>query len=325
MLWTRDAARANEIAARRENARYLPGVTIPNSVVVTADLERALAAEALVVTAPAQGVRELRDRVAPHLRPSHRLCSATKGLTPDDSRRMSELWADVLPAGRIAVLSGPNISREIAAGLPAPTVIASSDRHTARAFQSLLGTSMFRAYTNDDVVGVELCGALKNIVALGAGAIDGMGYGVNAKAGFMTRGLAEIARYVFASGADPLTCAGLAGFGDLIATCTSAHSRNRTVGELLAKGATLADIKRRLGGQVAEGIGTTEAVHALAAAKGVDMPIAAETYRVLFEGKPVRDAMRGLMERERGEELSGPLAEVSRLLRISAGDARRAD
>jgi len=212
------------------------------------------------------------------------------------------------------------------AGLPAPTVIASTDPDTARLFQQLLGTPMFRAYTNEDVVGVELCGALKNIVALGAGAIDGMGYGVNAKAGFMTRGLAEIARYAFASGANPLTCAGLAGFGDLIATCTSAHSRNRTVGELLAKGSTIADIKRRLGGQVAEGIGTTEAVHGLAAAKGVDMPIAAETYRVLFEGKPVREAMRGLMERERGEELSGPLAEVSRLcgsVRETLGD--RAD
>jgi glycerol-3-phosphate dehydrogenase (NAD(P)+) len=300
-------------------------VTIPNSVVVTDDLERALAADALVVAAPAQGVRELRDRVAPHLRDRHRLCSATKGLTPDDSRRMSEVWSDALPAARVAVLSGPNISREIAAGLPAPTVIASADRDTALAFQALIGTPMFRAYTNDDVVGVELCGALKNIVALGAGAIDGMGYGMNAKAGFMTRGLAEIARYVFASGANPLTCAGLAGFGDLIATCGSAHSRNRTVGELLAKGSTLADIRRRLGGQVAEGIGTTEAVHALAATKGIDMPIVAETYRVLFEGKPVRDAMRGLMDRERGEELSGPLAEVSRLLRVSAGDARPPD
>jgi len=325
VLWTRDAARANEIAARRENARYLPGVTIPNAVTVTDDLERALEAEAILVAAPAQGVRELRDRVGPLLQSAHRLCSATKGLTPDDSRRMSELWADVLPMSRVAVLSGPNISREIAAGLPAPTVIASTDRDTARFFQALIGTPMFRAYTNDDVVGVELCGALKNIVALGAGAIDGMGYGVNAKAGFMTRGLAEIARYAFTMGADPLTCAGLAGFGDLIATCTSAHSRNRTVGELLAKGATLADIKRRLGGQVAEGIGTTEAVHALTAAKGVEMPIAAETYRVLFEGKPVREAMRGLMDRERGEELSGPLADVSRLLRVTTGEARPPD
>jgi glycerol-3-phosphate dehydrogenase (NAD(P)+) len=325
VLWTRDAGRAGEIAARRENARYLPGVTIPNAVLVTDDLERALQADAIVVAAPAQGVRDLRDRVAPLLRAEHRLCSATKGLTPGDSRRMSELWTDVMPASRVAVLSGPNISREIAAGLPAPTVIASTDRDTARSFQLLLGTPMFRAYTNDDVVGVELCGALKNIVALGAGAIDGMGYGVNAKAGFMTRGLAEIARYAFSSGANPLTCAGLAGFGDLIATCTSAHSRNRSVGELLAKGATIPDIKVRLGGQVAEGIGTTEAVNALAMAKGVDMPIAAETYRVLFEGKSIREAMRGLMERERGEELSGPLADVSRLLRVGTGGARRPD
>ena len=323
VLWTRDAAQAAEIAARRENTRYLPGVTIPNEVHVTADLRRALEATAIIVAAPAQGVRALRELVVPLLRPDHRLCSATKGLTPDDARRMSELWTDVLPAGHVAVLSGPNISREIAAGLPAPTVIASSDRDTAKRFQTLVGTPMFRAYTNEDVVGVELCGALKNIIALGAGAIDGMGYGVNAKAGFMTRGLAEIARYAFASGGDPLTCAGLAGFGDLIATCTSTHSRNRTVGEALATGATLADIKHRLGGQVVEGIGTTQAVHALAGTLKVEMPIVAETYRVLFEGKPIRDAMRGLMDREPGEELSGPLAAVSRLLRVSAGDTRR--
>ncbi len=325
VLWTRDPVRAEEIAARRENTRYLPGMKIPDNVQVTADLGRALETDAIVIAAPAQGVRALRERVRPLLRPGHRLCSATKGLTPDDSRRMSEVWGDILPADHIAVLSGPNISREIAAGLPAPTVVASTGRGTALTFQELIGTPMFRVYTNDDVVGVELCGALKNIVALGAGAIDGMGYGINAKAGFMTRGLAEIARYAFDSGANPLTCAGLAGFGDLIATCTSTHSRNRSVGEMLAQGLPLADIKTRLGGQVAEGIGTTEAVNTLAAAKGIEMPIVAETYRVLFEGKPVRQAMRGLMERERGEELSGPLADVSRLLRITRGEARSAD
>jgi glycerol-3-phosphate dehydrogenase (NAD(P)+) len=322
VLWVRDAAQAKEIAARRENRKYLAGIRLPDRVDVTSDLERALASDDLIVAAPSRGVRELRDRVAPKLRKGHRVLSATKGLA-DDGRRMSQLWAEALAPDRVAVLSGPNISREIAAGLPAPTVIASVDAATARHFQSLVGTPMFRVYTNADVVGVELCGALKNIIALGAGAIDGMGYGENAKAGFVTRGLAEIARYGFAEGANPLTVAGLAGFGDLIATCTSKFSRNRMVGELLAKGSTIADIKRRLGGQVAEGIGTTEAVHGLAAAKGVDMPIAAETYRVLFEGKPVREAMRGLMERERGEELSGPLAEVSRLLRVSAGDAGR--
>jgi glycerol-3-phosphate dehydrogenase (NAD(P)+) len=291
---------------------------------VTADLDEALAADALVVAAPAEGVPALRELIGPRVEARHILCSATKGLTPQDRRRMSEVWADVLPSERIAVLSGPNIAREIAAGLPAPTVVASRGPETARRFQALLGTPMFRVYTNDDVVGVELCGALKNIVALGAGAIDGMGYGVNAKAGFLTRGLAEIARYAFACGADPLTAAGLAGFGDLIATCTSAHSRNRTVGELLARGTPLADIRTRLGGQVAEGVGTTEAVHALAAARGVEMPIVEETHAVLFAGKPVRAAMRGLMDREPGEELSGPLAAVSRLLRLSAEGDRPA-
>ncbi len=321
-LWTRDPAQAEEIAARRENRRYLPGIRIPDAVDVTGDLERALGADDIIVAAPTAGVRALRDRVAPLLRDRHRLLSATKGLDPVDGRRMSELWGEAMPIARIAVLSGPNISREIAAGLPAPTVIASADPATARHFQSVVATPMFRAYTNEDVVGVELCGALKNIVALGAGAIDGIGYGENAKAGFVTRGLAEIARYVFAQGANPLTAAGLAGFGDLIATCTSKHSRNRTVGELLAKGLPLAAINERLGGQVAEGIGTTVAAHGAAARRGVEMPITAQTHAVLFDGKPVREAMRDLMDREQGEEISGPLAEVSRMLRaISASGA----
>ena len=314
VLWTRDAAQAAELAALRENRRYLPGVHIPERVTVTADLERALAAPDLLVTTPSVGVAALRDAVAPLLRSGHRLCSTTKGLAPDDGRRMSELWTEVMPAERIAVLSGPNISREIAAGLPAPTVIASSDAATARHFQALVGTPLFRAYTNEDIVGVELCGALKNIIALGAGAIDGMGYGENAKAGFVTRGLAEIARYLFALGANPLTVAGLAGFGDLIATCSSKHSRNRTVGELLAKGVSLAAIHDRLGGQVAEGIGTTAATHEAARRRGISMPITEQTHAVLFAGKPVREALHELMAREQVEEISGPLAEVSRQL-----------
>ncbi len=313
VLWMRDAARAGEVASRRENVRYLPGVRIPESVEVTSDIERALIPDDLVVAVPSAGVRELRDLIAPLLRPDHHLCSATKGLT-EDGRRMSGLWSEVMSGDRIAVLSGPNISREIATGLPAPTVVASADPGTARRFQAVVSTPMFRAYTNADVVGVEICGALKNIIAVGAGAIDGMGYGDNAKAGFVTRGLAEIARFAFAEGASPLTAAGLAGIGDLVATCTSAHSRNRTLGELLAKGLPLSDIRAHLGGQVAEGIGTTAAVRAASRHRGVEMPIAEQTYAVLFEGKPVRDAMRELMDRERGDEISGPLAEVSRLV-----------
>ncbi len=312
-LWTRDPRQAEEIAARRENRRYLPGIRIPDSVDVTSDLDRALEALDLIVAVPAGGVRAFRDRVAPVLRPEHRILSATKGLA-DDGSRMSQLWSQAVGASRVAVLSGPNISREIAAGLPSPTVVASDDVSTARHFQALVGTRMFRAYTNDDVVGVELCGALKNIVALGAGAIDGMGYGDNAKAGFMTRGLAEIVRFAFTQGANPLTAAGLAGFGDLIATCMSKHSRNRLVGELLASGSTIEQVRERLGGQVAEGIGTTEATYAAAKRSGVTMPITEQTYLVLFSGRPIRDAMRDLMDRERGEEIAGPLADVARLV-----------
>jgi len=324
ILWTRDPVQAERIATTRHNVRYLAGVPIPDGVLVTADLARAAACPALIIAAPAEGVPGLRDRLAPLLRSEQVLLSATKGLAPGGARRMSELWAEALPAARIAVLSGPNISREIAAGLPAPTVVAATDPATAKRFQALVGTPMFRVYTNDDVVGVELCGALKNVIALGAGAIDGIGYGGNAKAGFMTRGLAEIARFAFAQGANPLTPAGLAGVGDLITTCTSAHSRNRMVGELLAAGLDRAAIAARLGGQVAEGIGTTAAVVAAAGERGVSMPIAEQTHRVLFEGLPVRDAMRELMDREPGEEIAGPLAEVSRMLAgLSAAAAKR--
>jgi glycerol-3-phosphate dehydrogenase (NAD(P)+) len=313
VLWARDPAQAKEISARRENRKYLAGIRVPDRVEVTADLERALASDDLIVAAPSRGVLELRDRVSPLLRAAHRVLSATKGLA-EDGRRMSQIWAEALAPDRVAVLSGPNISREIAAGLPAPTVIASVDPATARHFQALVGTPMFRVYTNDDVVGVELCGALKNIIALGAGAIDGMGYGENAKAGFVTRGLAEIARYGFAEGANPLTVAGLAGFGDLIATCTSKFSRNRTVGEMLAKGVPVSEIAQRLGGQVAEGMSTAEAAYRAALKRGVVMPITEQTHLVLSEGKPVREAMHDLMDREQGEEVAGPLAEISHLL-----------
>lgn len=314
---------AERISAERENRRYLPGIRVPDGVRVTADLERALeGAEDVVVASPSVGVPALRDRVGPLLRPEQYLLSATKGLAAD-GRRMSELWAEVVGEARVGVLSGPNISREIAAGHPAASVVAASDPGAARRLQGVVGTPMFRAYTDTDVVGVELCGALKNIVALGAGAIDGMGYGENAKAGFVTRGLAEIARYGFAHGANPLTVAGLAGVGDVIVTCFSAHSRNRTVGELLAKGVRIDDIRQRLGGQIAEGLTTAEATYRAAAREGVSMPITEQAHLVLSEGKPIRQAMRDLMERERGEEIAGPLADLARMI-ASAAASRRA-
>ncbi len=288
ILWTRDADQAQEIAAQRENRRYLPGIRVPDRVEVTADIARALEAEDIIIAAPSIGVGALRERIGALLRREQCVLSATKGLA-DGGLRMSELWAEVVGRERVAVLSGPNISREIAAGLPAATVIASAAAETAKHFQELVGTPMFRAYTDTDVVGVELSGALKNIVALGAGAIDGMGYGDNAKAGFITRGLAEI-----------------------------------TVGELLAKGLGLAEIRQRLGGQVAEGVTTAEATYRAAQDAGVTMPITEQTHLVLSDGKPIREAMRDLMQRERGDEVAGPLAELSRLITSTAA-ARRDD
>ena len=314
-LWGRDAVHIGELSARRENARYLPGVRIPDSVGITASLEEAVAAaDRLVVAVPSQGVRALAARLSPLVGPQHAVLSATKGIEAESASRMSELLRAQLSRTPLAVLSGPNIAREIASGLPAPTVVASDDPEVAREFQELVGTSAFRVYRNADVVGVELAGALKNVIALGAGAIDGMRLGDNAKAGFITRGLAEIARLGVAAGANPLTFAGLAGFGDLVATAFSQHSRNRTAGELLAQGRSLEDVRRSLGGQVTEGVGTTVAARRLARQFGVEMPIAEATYSVLFEGQGIREAVTGLMAREQTDELSGPLAEIARLL-----------
>ncbi len=321
-LWGRDAAHVAELAARRENARYLPGVRIPDDVRCTASLEEAVAAaDRVIVAVPSQGVRALAARLATLVEPRHAVLSATKGIEAESSSRMSEILRAQLPGAPLAVLSGPNIAREIASGLPAPTVVAAEDPEVARDFQELVGTPQFRVYRNADVVGVELAGALKNVIALGAGAIDGMRLGDNAKAGFITRGLAEIARLGVAAGANPLTFAGLAGFGDLVATSFSEHSRNRTAGELLAQGRSLEDIRRSLGGQVTEGVGTTVGARRLARELGVEMPIAEATYSVLFEGKGIREAVSALMAREQTDELSGPLAEIARL--FGEGASRR--
>ena len=312
-LWGRDGAHLADIAARGENARYLPGVPIPDGVRLATSLADAATAERIVIAIPSDGVRALAGALAPLVGERHAIASATKGIEAETGSRMSEILRAAMPGIPLAVLSGPNIAREIAGGLPAPTVVASDDPAVAREFQTLIGTSSFRVYTNDDVIGVELAGALKNVVALGAGAIDGMRLGDNAKAGFITRGLAEIARLGVAAGANPLTFAGLAGFGDLVATSFSKHSRNRTAGELLAQGRSLQEVRTALGGQVTEGVGTTAAACRLADRFGVEMPIARATYAVLFQGRGLKEALTNLMAREQTDEVSGPLAEIARL------------
>jgi glycerol-3-phosphate dehydrogenase (NAD(P)+) len=307
-LWEHQLERAEEMERDRENRAFLPDFHFPFSLRVTANLPEAVAGRELVlVVTPAQRLRENIRAIAPHLAPDAIILCGSKGLEIDTLKRMSEVIAEELPEGlrgRIAVLSGPNLAREVARGLPGAAVIAAADRAVAEAARETMNTATFRVYTSSDVVGVELGGALKNIIALGAGANDGWGYGDNAKAAFMTRGLAEIARLGIACGANPLTFVGLAGMGDLIATCASPLSRNRYVGLEMAKGRKLDDVLAGMK-SVAEGVTTTKAARELAERYGIDMPITKTIYAILFEGKNARQGVIELMLRDPKEELEG--------------------
>jgi glycerol-3-phosphate dehydrogenase (NAD(P)+) len=243
---------------------------------------------------------------APHLPPSADVLSVVKGLEPATLLRMSEVIAEAggIESRRIAALSGPNLASEIARGLPASAVVAAEDPGLAERIAERLGRREFRLYVNRDILGVELCGALKNIIAIAAGAADGLGFGDNGKAGLMTRGLAEMMRLGAAAGANPLTFAGLAGIGDVIATCGSRLSRNHRLGEELAAGRSWTDIEATLPG-TAEGAYTVDAALALADRHGVEMPIAREVRHALFEGKSVQRCLIDLLARESKDELSG--------------------
>ncbi len=317
-LWARTAGEAQKLKAARENRAFLPGVILPHNLAITSSLEEALSSSRmLMLVVPARSMRENVRRVRPYLGKDTIVLSAAKGLETQSALRMSEVVAEELPAefhDRICVLSGPNLSREIVAGLPAGTVIAAEDEGVAESAQQLTMTPLFRVYTHDDVVGVELGGALKNIIALGAGAADEFGYGDNAKSVYMTRGLAEITRLGVAAGANPLTFAGLAGIGDLVCTCASRHSRNHYVGEELAKGRSLSDIQASMK-QVAEGVDTTKAAVMLAQRYGVEMPITQAIYLVLFEGKDPRQVVKEMMLRDPKREFEGPVEEWMRGLR----------
>ena len=300
---------ADAAALRRdgENARLQPGLRYPPSLSVTHEREVALKdAGLLVVAVPSSTLRENLRALRPHLDPHSLVLSAVKGLERDTGKRMSEVFQEELPElwHPLCVLSGPNLSREIARGLPAATIIAGEELATAEKIRDAFISPLFRVYTNEDVAGVELAGALKNIIAIGAGMCDGLGYGDNARAGFITRGLAEIARLGIAAGAQPLTFLGLAGVGDLMATCYSPLSRNHRVGIELAKGKALDDVLSSLG-QVAEGVTTTVAARKLARRYGVEMPITEKTYQVLFEGLDPRRAVAELMLRSPKHELHG--------------------
>ena len=311
-LWTRTEAEAQQLSMDRRNVFRLPDHEFPPTLAVSSSLGVAVAAADLVLVAvPSNAMRENIRRLAPHLGPLMVVLSASKGLERDSSKRMSQVIAEELPEtlrGNICVLSGPNLSKEIADGQPASTVIASASAEAGERARDILISPTFRPYTNSDVVGVELGGALKNIIAIGAGMSDGLGYGDNAKAAFITRGLVEITRLGVAAGAKPLTFAGLAGLGDLIATSSSKLSRNYYVGEQLAKGRPLKAIRENMR-YVAEGVDTTVAALGMARLLGVDMPITACTSRVLFEGMEPERAVIELMSRVPRTEWEGiPLA-----------------
>lgn len=304
-LWAHSADANRILELERENRRYLPGVPFPPNVRIATDSAYLAEPHRLYVLAvPSAHLRATLEVVAPSLDPDAALLSVVKGIEEGTHRRMSEVITDAMPGRRVAVLSGPNLAREIAAGRPAGSVMASRDPDLADELAELLSSDRFRVYTNPDVVGVELSGALKNVVALAAGMVDGLKLGDSAKAGIITRGLAEMTRLGVAAGANPLTFAGLAGMGDLIATCMSPLSRNRRAGELLAGGLTWADAAPRLDG-VAEGVSTVRGALAMAAGLDVELPIAEQVDAVVHDGRPPMDAVAELMGRERKGELTG--------------------
>ena len=302
-LWTRSTESASRLAGSRTNERYLPGVTFPpNLRVTTGVVDVAEPHRFYVLAVPSEHLRATVRELGPRLHAEAPLLSVVKGIEQGTQRRMSEVIGEELPGRRVAVLSGPNLAREIAAGKPAGSVIASSDAALATELAGILSSDRFRVYTNPDVVGVELGGALKNVIALAAGMVDGLGFGDSAKAGIITRGLAEMTRVGVAAGAHPLTFAGLAGIGDLIATCMSPLSRNRLAGELIASGFAWPEARDRLPG-VAEGVATLGGALGLAESHGVELPIAEQVRAVVFEGRPPMQAVAELMSRTPKDEL----------------------
>jgi glycerol-3-phosphate dehydrogenase (NAD(P)+) len=302
-LWCRRAELAAEIEATRENQAYLPGVTIPPPVMVTSSMEDALVdAEAVILVPISRAARETARLCAPYLLQGTPVVHASKGFELPSLSRLTEVIGQELSSSSVAVLSGPTHAEEVGRGTPTAAVVACSSSSVAAVFQGLLHGPTFRVYTSGDVIGVELCAALKNVIALATGAGDGLGYGDNARAALITRSLVEIGRLVQAAGGDPRSVAGLAGLGDVVATCTSRHSRNRWAGEQLGRGRAVAEIVASTP-KVIEGIPAAQAAVALGARYGVDLPVCEQVNAVLNEGVAVADALASLMGREATTEL----------------------
>ena len=305
-LWVREPELVPELRERHENPMYLPGVALPPSVQATGDMAETVAgAELVLLAAPSHATREVAQGCRDFLPPNVPIVTVAKGIENGTLKTMTEVLEDVLPVERhpyLAILSGPSFAREVAQRLPTAVTVASLWDRVAREVQHALATDRFRVYTSTDVIGVQLGGSLKNVVAIAAGAADGLGFGLNARAALITRGRAEIARAAERKGANPLTLAGLSGLGDLVLTCTGELSRNRQLGLALGRGEKAADV---LDGKltVTEGVKTAASAVQLAEKLRIEMPIAREVYALLFEDKPARQAVVDLMTRELKAEL----------------------
>ncbi|MFC4712352.1 NAD(P)H-dependent glycerol-3-phosphate dehydrogenase [Planococcus dechangensis] len=305
LLWTHRKEQAEEIN-NHTNERYLKGVQLPDSIKATADLDRAVAhADIIVLAVPTKAIREVSRDIRARLSKKALFVHVSKGIEPDSLKRISEMIRDEIPAEfieEVVILSGPSHAEEVVLEHPTTVTAACANTQAANRIQDLFMNSYFRVYTNTDVIGVEIGGALKNIIALAVGITDGLGYGDNAKAAIMTRGLAEIARLGVKMGATPLTFSGLSGVGDLIVTCTSVHSRNWRAGNMLGKGKSVEEVLEEMG-MVVEGIRTTKAAHQLAERYQVPMPITQALYMVLFEGVKPELAVEELMGRMKKNEM----------------------
>ncbi len=305
-LWTRRESLRDKLLENRENKEYLPGVTLPSSLHITSDLEQAVTrTDILLIVVPSHVMTTIAKQLKPFVKPENLVISATKGFDGETFKTMTRVLSDELFGGdarRVYALSGPNHAEEVGKKIPSASVISGKVKRYAERLQEAFITPYFRVYTNPDLTGVEFGGALKNIVALGAGIADGLGYGDNTKAALLTRGIAEIARLGYEYGARTITFAGLAGVGDLVVTCTSTHSRNYKVGRMLGEGKTLNDILSEMN-MVAEGIKTTEAAYKMAKEKDIEMPITKELYQVLFENKSTDAAVMDLMLRVSKNEM----------------------
>lgn len=296
-LWAYEPDVVAAINERHENTVYLPGCTLTDGLTATADLKAALVdAELLLCVTPSHVVRAVLSQAVGSVPPGTLCVSATKGLEPGSLKRASQVISEVLPAGRVVALSGPSFALEVFQGQPTAVSAAAIDEAAAREVQAVFSTPRFRVYWSRDVLGVELGGALKNVIAIAAGILEGLGLGYNPRAALITRGLAEITRLGVALGAEPMTFAGLAGMGDLVLTTTGLLSRNRALGVALAEGQTLEgyNAKHR---SVAEGVGTAQAAVALSQQVGVELPICQQVYQILFAGKAPAEAVKDLMER----------------------------